>query len=136
MVQEVFEIVTCSSFKSKDVSINGYKRYSLVERVYPAIVSEDNSEVQGKLYLNVSRDSLCALCAFEDSVYRLTKLKGQCMNKSYAGESVTFVLMENHHRMLLNIPWSVSRFVEDHLEKYLEMCRTWRVKYDQIMDEK
>ena len=130
MVPEVFQSVTCAIPSSEQAILNGYNRYSLIGRVYPAIVLEPKAKVLGKLYLGVDSSSMRALCSFEDSVYEIVKLKAQRMDKNHSIESLSFVLLEEYYEMVSVEPWSLNSFVDDHLDQYLRMCRAWRTEYD------
>ena len=74
MSPEVFHQVTGQVLKAAEASLTGYQIYSLKDRIYPAIIPQANSEVQG-LLVSVNDHVLDKLDWFEGSEYERQKVK-------------------------------------------------------------
>ena len=70
MFPEIWNQVVRGSYPSCPARLEAYRRFSIVEVSYPAIVAEPGASVEGVLYLGVSADDVARLDAFEGAEYR------------------------------------------------------------------
>lgn len=98
--------------------LEGYVRYRVAGRVYPAIVEAAGAEVPGVVYAELGADDLERLDRYEGGLYARRELP------VWVGEDAivasTYVLRPEFEHRLSSEPWELEEFVREHLESYLQ----------------
>jgi gamma-glutamylcyclotransferase (GGCT)/AIG2-like uncharacterized protein YtfP len=116
-VSEIFEHIVGRSLSSCPALLDGYARYRVDQRVYPAIVRQAGATVSGLLYSGVDTRELEHLDVYEGELYQRTWLEvraGSGMTGAW-----TYVLGDAHLDQLAPDPWDLETFERDHLASYL-----------------
>ncbi len=124
---EVFEAVTGRVFVSLDAAVAGLVRYGVRDAVFPGVVVGRNDRLDGRVYLDVDPRTLARLDRFEDVLYERRQVKAHLAD----GRTLTadaWVVPPRHAGELDGVPWDPVAFRRQHLARYLEMCRAFRVE--------
>jgi gamma-glutamylcyclotransferase (GGCT)/AIG2-like uncharacterized protein YtfP len=124
-IPEVVEALTGRRFPWREASLQGYARFLLRGRVYPAVVPSPGDAVAGRVYGGVDPRSLRVLDVFEDEIYQRLRLPVRAAGGSRL-ETWVWVLRSGHHGLLGREPWDRGRFAERHLSDFLRACRELR----------
>lgn len=117
-VPAVMSAVTGKSFPYEPALLQGYRRYQIKNRVYPAIVADETASTQGVLYKEIDEPSLILLDEFEDVLYNRLQV-----TVHQAGEPIAayaYVVAEQFTNRLAGHDWDLSEFERQHLDYYLQ----------------
>ena len=100
--------------------LKGYARYILVNRHYPGIIRQVNSQVGGVLYHGVTPKYLRLIDRYEDDIYerqkvQVTDSKGQCV------EAWAYTIPLRYKKELTGLPWKRENFINQHLKRFLNV---------------
>jgi gamma-glutamylcyclotransferase (GGCT)/AIG2-like uncharacterized protein YtfP len=116
-VSEIFEHIVGRSLSSCPALLDGYARYRVEQRVYPAIVRQAGASVSGLLYSGVDTRELEHLDVYEGELYQRTWLEVRAASGRIG--AWTYVLGDAHLDQLAPDPWDLETFQRDHLASYL-----------------
>ncbi|MDP6980786.1 MAG: gamma-glutamylcyclotransferase family protein [Myxococcota bacterium] len=119
---DVMQVVTGRAHEHVRARLPAFARYVLVGRVYPGIVPEPESAIDGRLYFGVSEAELRRLDWWEDEEYDRERVEVEVV----AGERVaawTYVVAPEHRSLLGDTAWSEERFIEEDLSDFLAHTR-------------
>ena len=119
-IPEVMEAVTGRRFEWTEARLAGFACATLVERIYPGIVSRAGASTQGRLWAAVDDASLRLLVDFEDDFYERRTVNVTVGAETHAAEA--WVIPHARRHLLGTEEWDLERFVRDHLSHYLEAC--------------
>lgn len=108
MDPEIMTHVAGEIFPSRPASLSGYRRRTVREEVYPAIIPDAKEEVEGVVYFSLSTDAMDRLDRFEGYQYERQMVEVNC-----GGERMTvqaYVLAPGYHHLLSSSPWSLEKF--------------------------
>jgi gamma-glutamylcyclotransferase (GGCT)/AIG2-like uncharacterized protein YtfP len=99
--------------------LEGYARFRVNGRVYPAIVEAAGSEVWGVLYTGLDAAELARLDDYEGELYERREV---CVwAGGVAHRAATYVLRPGSRHELSGEPWDFAGFLRDHLQAYLAL---------------
>jgi hypothetical protein len=99
--------------------LEGYARFRVRERAYPAIVEAVGAEVEGVLYAGLDAAELERLDVYEGDLYERRDVS--VWVGSMAERAVTYVLRAELRHQLSDEPWDFAGFLRDHLDDYLAL---------------
>jgi gamma-glutamyl AIG2-like cyclotransferase len=117
-VPEIFRRIVGRSLPSHPARLEGYARYRVCDRVYPAIVEQPGGCVTGVVYSGLERAELERLDWYEGDLYERRSL-WLWQEKSQVNAQV-YVLSHAHRDQLSTLPWDLETFNREHLASYLE----------------
>lgn len=112
---EITKGLTGKSFKTAKAKLAGYKRYSVFDADYPAIIKEDLSEVCGKVLFDVDAESLHIISFFEGDEYEIATSVVTVQNKKIP---VLIYVWKGDKSILVANEWSKTTFKEESLTFY------------------
>jgi gamma-glutamylcyclotransferase (GGCT)/AIG2-like uncharacterized protein YtfP len=119
LVPEMMRAVSGRDFKPVAATAEGYGRYYVKGRVYPGIIAEMGSTVEGLVYLDVDTESLARLDYFEGPEYVREQL---CVstgaNKTLAAEA--YVVPMARCDMLTRDTWTVEAFRREGMLAFVD----------------
>ena len=118
MVATVMQAVTGQSFRQAPATLTGYACYRIKRQVYPGIITDDNSSVNGIIYYAVDDQSLQRLDEFEADVYERRKVRVQLPGGDVA-DAWSYVISPESVYLLSDEPWDPANFIQQHLKQYL-----------------
>jgi gamma-glutamylcyclotransferase (GGCT)/AIG2-like uncharacterized protein YtfP len=101
----------------------GWRVVRLPQRVYPGLVPGDG-EANGKVFTDLTDAEWTTLDAFEDPAYTLTAVRLLPLETN----ALAYTWRGDH----VDQPWSTADFSRDELADYLDCCRKWRRRYEQL----
>jgi gamma-glutamylcyclotransferase (GGCT)/AIG2-like uncharacterized protein YtfP len=99
--------------------LEGYARFRVRGRVYPAIVEAAGGEVMGMLYAGLDAAELDRLDFYEGDLYERRDVS--VWSGAAAQRAATYVLRPEHRHELSDEPWDLAGFLRDHLDDYLAL---------------
>jgi gamma-glutamylcyclotransferase (GGCT)/AIG2-like uncharacterized protein YtfP len=121
-INEIMQSVTGRVFDSKYGLLENHARYAIKNQVFPGIIPEPGSTVQGVIYHGIDPVSLQYLDAFEDDLYeRRTLLILDKLGNELSAE--VYVVNNKYRRLLADKVWDLDSFRRTHLGPYLASCR-------------
>lgn len=126
---EMLEALTGKKFKTEPAILRNYRRFSVLDQDYPAIVKMSNSFVAGKIVFDVDDRSLDVISFFEGDEYELKKVNAESENKSL----VAFAFCWKHDlKHLDNKEWDMENFRSESLSFYVnEVAPETRKAFEQ-----
>ena len=109
------QAVTGQSFRQAPATLTGYARYLIKRQVYPGIIADENSSVNGIIYYAVDDQSLQRLDEFEAEVYERRTVRVQSTSGEIA-DAWSYVITPESVYLLSNEPWDPVNFIQQHLK--------------------
>jgi gamma-glutamylcyclotransferase (GGCT)/AIG2-like uncharacterized protein YtfP len=123
-VAEIFEHIVGRALPGCPALLQGYARYRVAQRVYPAIVRQPGAYVSGLLYSGLDARELEHLDVYEGELYQRTLLEVQASGTRV--EAWTYVLGDAHLEQLAPDAWDLETFQREHLTSYLKRVSVTR----------
>jgi gamma-glutamylcyclotransferase (GGCT)/AIG2-like uncharacterized protein YtfP len=104
-------------FTTQKAILKGFKRYLVNGHDYPAVISDDVSDVEGKLLFDVDEESMKILTFFEGDNYAIKEVF------VHAGIKSVKALVFAWNGLLCNLgesDWDIDRFEQKSLRYYAE----------------
>jgi len=114
---DVFAQVVGRSWLSSPARLEGYARYRVNHKPYPAIVAEPGAQVHGALYSGVTPLELERLDDYEGELYERRSLR--VWVGTQALEAFTYLLRQEYRALLSAEAWELADFEREHLASYL-----------------
>jgi len=105
-------------------TLNGYHRYCIRNRVYPAIYPTHSAFVLGKLLREITQQEKEILDKFEDDEYSCESVYvdlGKEASQVERAQAFTYVWHKSREE--LTGTWSYNNFEKDHLDSFLKMTK-------------
>ena len=115
----IIEHIVARSLRGVAARLEGYARYRIADRVYPAIVEAPAGEVSGMLYADLDAVELDRLDAYEGALYQRRDVS--VWVGRIATPAVTYLLRPEFRHRLSDEPWDLEAFLRDHLDEYLAL---------------
>ena len=122
IVPSVMQAVCGTSYQFTAASLDGYTRFALKGKSYPAIVKDADSMVDGILYLDIDNEALKRLDYFEGKEYQRVVVQ-PALESGKKVEAFTYLLSPAHAALLTNQPWNLKKFKDSELDQYLKNAR-------------
>lgn len=120
LVPEIWRAVVGKEFPSEPAILPGYEIRRVVNQVFPGISPSQNpdSQVIGRVFLQLDSKSLKRLDAYEGDLYQRTVVS---LNRISDGplNSDVFVIPNHHHHLLSTDSWNIDWFLNGPFSDYL-----------------
>jgi hypothetical protein len=116
-VAAIIEHIVGRPLSGVPARLEGYARFRVRGRVYPAIVAAAGSEVPGVLYTGLDAAELERLDFYEGDLYERREVA--VWAGAVAQRAATYVLRPELRHELSDEPWDFAGFLRDHLDDYL-----------------
>ena len=127
-ISGVMQAVTGQKFPSIDAVLDGYCRYSIKNEIYPAIITQADASVCGRLYSGLDQSILRILDDFEDVIYNRLDCEVKTAGNALINAQV-YVISDAYRYLLSDKPWNIEEFRNHNLEKYIERHKKFFNKY-------
>lgn len=117
-VPAIFQHVMGRLIEGQPATLQGYARYRVSARAYPAVVAQAGGCVQGLVYAGLSSRELGRLDAYEGELYERQLLP--LSTHSARVDAHVYVFRSDQRHRLSSQPWDLELFTRDHLAQYLE----------------
>jgi len=121
---EILAQVVGRSWPSSPAVLEGYARYRLNDKPYPALVEESGSQVQGSLYSGVTQAELTRLDDYEGELYERRSLRVWVGTRAL--DAFTYLLRREYRALLSAELWELADFEREHLSSYLSRISVTR----------
>jgi len=114
---EVIAQVVGRSWPSSPALLEGYARYRVNDKPYPAIVEAPGAQVHGSLYSGVTQRELERLDDYEGELYERCSLRVWVGTRAL--DAFTYLLRREYRALLSAELWELADFEREHLASYL-----------------
>jgi gamma-glutamylcyclotransferase (GGCT)/AIG2-like uncharacterized protein YtfP len=121
---EIFQHIVGRSLPSCPALLEGYARYAVCDRVYPAIVEQAGGRVPGVVYSGLNAAELAQLDCYEGELYERKSLRLWAEEKQVSAH--VYVLAHAYRSQLSPVLWDLETFRREHLASYLERVSVTR----------
>lgn len=118
MFARLFAAVCGEVRTARPAHLGGYARYRVRGEPYPGLVPQPGSHTRGVLYENLTGADWRRLDAFEGLFYKRRHVVVVLSGGARVG-AWTYLIAEEHRRILDTTRWSASAFARRHLATYL-----------------
>lgn len=115
--QKIIKKLTGKTFKTSAAVLSGYKKYSIKDCDYPAIIQQDDSTTFGLVIENVDELSSNTISFYEGTEYK--KKKVNVLINNNATEVLVYAWVSNYDH-LENKKWDLHHFQKYSLQHYLD----------------
>jgi gamma-glutamylcyclotransferase (GGCT)/AIG2-like uncharacterized protein YtfP len=116
-VPAIIQQIVGRALRAEPATLEGYARYRVQGRVYPAIVEHVGGRVEGLVYDGLSSPELEHLDLYEGALYERRVV--DVSKKGVFIQANAYVLRASQHHLLSPDSWELETFTRDHLEDYL-----------------
>ncbi|XP_021819270.1 AIG2-like protein D [Prunus avium] len=120
MADDVCRVLLNRVPQSSPAILNGYHRYSIKGRVYPAILPVENDKVTGKLLLGITDPELHILDEFEDVEYERSTVEVSLVDSS-DNLLVQAYVWSNKSDPNLYGDWNFEEWKQIHKKDFIKM---------------
>ncbi|BFG18639.1 hypothetical protein CerSpe_049130 [Prunus speciosa] len=120
MAEDVCRVLLNRVPQSSPAILNGYHRYSIKGRVYPAILPVENDKVTGKLLLGITDPELHILDEFEDVEYERSTVEVSLVDSS-DNLLVQAYVWSNKSDPNLYGDWNFEEWKQIHKKDFIKM---------------
>jgi gamma-glutamylcyclotransferase (GGCT)/AIG2-like uncharacterized protein YtfP len=114
---DILHAVVGERWQGTAAVLDGYARYRVRGKPYPAIVAAPSGSVSGLLYSEVGALELEQLDRYEGELYERRTLGVRVGGSTLS--AFGYVLGDRHHSLLSTESWDLAAFERDHLAEYL-----------------
>lgn len=122
LVPELMRVVSGREYPSVEAIAHGYARSRLAGRVYPGIVATAGSQAPGRVYLEVSQESLRRLDYFEGPEYVRGPLEVTLQDGSRL-DALAYIVPSEKRSLLTGEAWGVDHFRARDCQAFVERAR-------------
>lgn len=122
LVPNVMHTVCDAVFESVEACAEGYARVQLKNKVYPAMLEDKDSMVDGQLYMNVDDRSVKRLDYFEGKEYIKKTIQVELPNRKKM-DALAYIISPDSVSLLTKTPWNFAEFKAKHLSDYMKNVR-------------
>lgn len=115
----IIELIVGRPLVGVAARLDGYARFRVEGRVYPAIVEAPGGAVPGVLYADLEATELDRLDVYEGPLYERREVSVWVGPAATA--AATYVLRPELRHRLSDEPWDYEAFLRDHLDDYLAL---------------
>ncbi|HTV25296.1 MAG TPA: gamma-glutamylcyclotransferase family protein [Polyangiaceae bacterium] len=118
-VAAIIEHIVGRPLRGVAARLDGYQRYRVADRVYPAIVEAVGGQVPGVLYADLEAVELERLDLYEGDLYERREVVVWVGPARLS--AATYVIRSELQHRLSTEPWDWAGFLRDHLDEYLAL---------------
>ncbi|KAL7165812.1 hypothetical protein ACSBR2_036643 [Camellia fascicularis] len=127
---EVVRVLLKRVPQSSSAILDGFHRFSIKERIYPAIIPVENKKVTGKVLLGITLPELDILDTFEDVEYNRCTVEVSLMDGSQKLQAHTYVWANSSDPNLYG-DWSFEEWRQAHIKDYMKMTMGFMEELEQ-----
>ncbi|KAL9400570.1 hypothetical protein Peur_009531 [Populus x canadensis] len=116
--------------QSSPAILNGYHRFSIKGRVYPAILPAENKKVSGKVLHGITDPELYILDEFEDVEYERVTVDVSLMDNSNKTQALAYVWSDKNDSNLYG-EWDFEEWKRTQMEDFAKMSAEFRQDLEQ-----
>lgn len=105
----------------QNATLTDFKRISIKNEYFPAIVPAGNFAVTGILYHNISDETLDKINLFEGDLYLKNKVTVETQSNLKI-EAWTYILSPQYYHLADKPLWDESKFKTLHLQEFISEC--------------
>lgn len=109
LLPDMMHVVSGGEYESAEAIAHGYCRSRLAGRVYPGIAVDAGSQVAGRVYLEVSDESLRRLDYFEGPEYVRGSLEVVLQDGSRV-PAEAYIVPDEKRALLTGETWSIDKY--------------------------
>lgn len=111
MDAEIMQRVSGQAYEGENAVLTHYQRKMVKGEVYPAIFSKENEQVEGKIYYNISCESINRLDRFEGEMYFRDIVNVSLLNDAIQ-QAETYVLKPEYYHVIDDKDWEYDLFMQ------------------------
>ncbi|MBK8501434.1 MAG: gamma-glutamylcyclotransferase [Saprospiraceae bacterium] len=118
MVPEIIQALLGRQPQAKPATLDGFRRYLLLDANYPGIKTQVDNRVSGLIYYQLSQNDLDILNDFEGEPYELKPVSATLIS----GEGVStfaYIIKEQFENLLSDQDWSLEEFMALHKDNFI-----------------
>lgn len=115
---DIMQKVTGQQFRSQRAILYDYGRYTVKDRVYPAIIHEPGNSVEGVLYHGLDTDHIERLDRYEGREYSRIAV-GVVARNGDARRALVYVFDHDKSHMLAAADWDRDVFEAEYMKRYM-----------------
>ncbi|KAI3698455.1 hypothetical protein L2E82_42011 [Cichorium intybus] len=124
LADDVVQVLLNRIPQTSPAILNGYYRFSIKGRVYPAIIPVENKKVTGRVLFGLSATELDILDTYEDEEYDKRAVDVSLLNTSEIIQAYVYVWANSSDPDLYG-EWDFEEWKESKLEDYLKMTKSF-----------
>ena len=113
----IFRQIVGRAVPGSPATLEGYARFAIRGRVYPAIIEQAGARVSGLLYTELDAGELDLLDTYEGALYERREVA--VLTRDEATSAFTYVLRAQYRHLLSTDAWDHDEFRRNHLATYL-----------------
>jgi len=122
MCEDILANVIAGRLRGVPAKLNDYRRWAVRDEDYPAIRSQEDSEVQGRFYRDLPEQTWPRLDLFEGEIYHRTGIRALLDDGSVA-DAETYVIREEYIHLLSGDAWDYEEFLRCGKERFTREYR-------------
>ena len=122
MCPDIMREVSGFQFTGIHGILDGYCRLSIKGEIYPAVIPDGESTVDGVVYKNVSHMAWSRLDRFEGKLYKRQSVMIS-LNDGNSLKSETYVLRPEFINILENTEWDFTSFLKSNKKHFISEYR-------------
>ncbi|KAK9052760.1 hypothetical protein SSX86_029390 [Deinandra increscens subsp. villosa] len=124
LANDVVQVLLNRLPQTSTAILNGYHRFSIKGRDYPAILPVENKKVTGRVLIGLSATELDILDMYEDDEYDKRIVDVSLLDASEVLQAYAYVWANSTDPDLYG-EWDFEEFKESKLKDYLEMTKNY-----------
>ncbi|KAJ8758821.1 hypothetical protein K2173_000542 [Erythroxylum novogranatense] len=115
--------------QSSTAVLDGYHRFSIKGRVYPAILPVENKKVTGKVFFGITNSELDILDVFEDEEYKRRPVDVSLRDSSDEVQVFAYVWSDKDDPNLYG-EWDFEQWKITHMNDFIKMTQGFKEELD------
>ncbi|KAI3713820.1 hypothetical protein L1987_72406 [Smallanthus sonchifolius] len=124
LADDVVQVLLNRVPQTSPAILNGYHRFSIKGRTYPAILPVENKKVTGRVLIGLSATELDILDMYEDEDYDKRVVDVSLLDASEVLQAYAYVWGNSTDPDLYG-EWDFEEFKESKLKDYVEMTKSY-----------
>ncbi|KAL7609891.1 hypothetical protein Lser_V15G10561 [Lactuca serriola] len=124
LADDVVQVLLNRIPQTSPAILNGYHRFSIKGRVYPAIIPVENKKVTGRVLFGLSASELYILDTYEDEEYDKRTVDVSLLDTSEVLQAYVYIWANSSDPDLYG-EWDFEEWKESKLEDYLKMTKSF-----------
>jgi gamma-glutamylcyclotransferase (GGCT)/AIG2-like uncharacterized protein YtfP len=112
MCEDIMFAVTGTLLRSSLAVLPGYRRFSVKNELYPAVIPSDGHQVEGLVYHGLSAEDLIRLDRFEEGMYDRRPVRVRVKDGARI-QAFCYVCRPEFRQELTDQDWDFDRFLAD-----------------------
>ncbi|MDH5473777.1 MAG: gamma-glutamylcyclotransferase [Gammaproteobacteria bacterium] len=118
MFAPVWDRIIANHYQKCEAHLHGFKRLSIKNEVYPALVKAHEHSVSGVLIFDLRDSDLASLDQFEGDYYQRTPVQVEDKNGTLHLSDV-YLFDQQYSHLLLDSEWDLNKFSQTGIDEFL-----------------